>query len=73
MAIAHRTASVAEIRVAVGTTGSQPIVRNRLLQEQLLERHPVACIPLTPYYYRLRRQWYQARALEDRVKICCNF
>ncbi|GBM39789.1 hypothetical protein AVEN_25007-1 [Araneus ventricosus] len=48
MTVAHRTASVAEIRAAVGTTVTQRTVTNRLLQGQLRARHPVACIPLTP-------------------------
>ncbi|GBM17306.1 hypothetical protein AVEN_237291-1 [Araneus ventricosus] len=49
MALAHRTASAAEIRVAVEGT-----VTNRLLHEQLRTRRPVACIPLTPNHCRLR-------------------
>ncbi|GBN23883.1 hypothetical protein AVEN_145391-1 [Araneus ventricosus] len=48
MAVAHRTASAAEIRVAVGTTVTQLIVTNRLLQGQFRVRRPVMCIPLTP-------------------------
>ncbi|GBO15116.1 hypothetical protein AVEN_231147-1 [Araneus ventricosus] len=46
MAVAHRTASAAEIRAAVGTTVTQRTVTNWLLQGQA--RRPVACIPLTP-------------------------
>ncbi|GBN81409.1 hypothetical protein AVEN_58133-1 [Araneus ventricosus] len=62
MAVAHRTASVAEIRAAVGTTVIQRTVTNRLLQGQFRARRPVACIPLTSNHYRLRREWCQARA-----------
>ncbi|GBN35375.1 hypothetical protein AVEN_242636-1 [Araneus ventricosus] len=60
--MAHPTASAAEIRAAVGTTVTQRTVTNRLLQGQLRDRRPVACIPLTPNHCRLRRQWCQARA-----------
>ncbi|GBO26904.1 hypothetical protein AVEN_173728-1, partial [Araneus ventricosus] len=56
MAVAHRTASAAEIRAAVGTTVTQRTVTNRLLQGQLRARRPVACIPLTPNHCRLRRE-----------------
>ncbi|GFY04549.1 transposable element Tcb2 transposase [Trichonephila clavipes] len=52
-AVAHRTASAAEIRAAVGTTTNR----------QLRARRPIACIPLTPCYCRLRRQRCQARDL----------
>ncbi|GBM97398.1 hypothetical protein AVEN_822-1 [Araneus ventricosus] len=62
MAVAHRTASAAEIRAAVGTTVTQRTVTNRLLQGQLRARLSVACIPLTPNHCRLRREWCQARA-----------
>ncbi|GBN74320.1 Transposable element Tc1 transposase [Araneus ventricosus] len=62
MAVAHGTASAAEIRTAVGTTVTQRTVTNRLLQGQLRDRRPVACIPLTPNHCRLRREWCQARA-----------
>ncbi|GFU68034.1 transposable element Tcb2 transposase [Trichonephila clavipes] len=51
-----------KLRAAVGTTVTQRTVRNWLLQGQLLTRHPVACIPLTPRHCRLRRQRCQARA-----------
>ncbi|GBL79108.1 Transposable element Tc1 transposase [Araneus ventricosus] len=61
MAVVHRTASVVEIRAAVGTTVTQRTVTNRLLQGQLRARRPVACIPLTPNHCRLRREWCQAR------------
>ncbi|GBN12951.1 hypothetical protein AVEN_165564-1, partial [Araneus ventricosus] len=60
MAVAHRTASAAEIRAAAGTTVTQRTVTNWLLQGQA--RRPVACIPLTPNHCRLRRDWCQARA-----------
>ncbi|GBO14950.1 hypothetical protein AVEN_84204-2-1, partial [Araneus ventricosus] len=53
MALAHRTASAAEIRAAVGTTVTQRTVTNRLLQGHLRARRPVASIPLTPNHYRL--------------------
>ncbi|GBN58983.1 hypothetical protein AVEN_263032-1 [Araneus ventricosus] len=53
MAVAHRTASAAEIR----TTVTQRTVTNRLLQGQLRARRPVACIPLTPNHCRFRREW----------------
>ncbi|GBM88383.1 hypothetical protein AVEN_149440-1 [Araneus ventricosus] len=62
MAVAHRTASEAEIRAAVGTTVPQRTVTNRLLQGQLRARRPVAYIPLTPNHCRLRREWCEARA-----------
>ncbi|GBO38397.1 hypothetical protein AVEN_224615-1 [Araneus ventricosus] len=62
MAVAHRAASAAEIRAAVGTTVTQRIVTNRLLQRQLRARRPVACIPLTPNHCRLRCERCQARA-----------
>ncbi|GBM00436.1 hypothetical protein AVEN_179241-1 [Araneus ventricosus] len=62
MAVAHRSASAAEIRAAVGTTVTQRTVTNRLLQGQLRARRPIACIPLTPNHCRLRREWCQARA-----------
>ncbi|GBN08611.1 hypothetical protein AVEN_238086-1 [Araneus ventricosus] len=42
MAVAHRTASVAEIRTEVGTTVTQQTVTNRFLQGQLQARRPVA-------------------------------
>ncbi|GBN63076.1 hypothetical protein AVEN_179738-1 [Araneus ventricosus] len=61
MAVAHRTASAAEIRTAVGTTVTQRTVTNRLLEGQFRARRPVACIPLTPNHCRLRREWCQAR------------
>ncbi|GBM25073.1 hypothetical protein AVEN_96654-1 [Araneus ventricosus] len=61
MAVAHRIASAAEIRAAVGTTVTQRTVTNQLLQGELRARRPVACIPLTPNYCRLRRQWCQTR------------
>ncbi|GBN75642.1 Transposable element Tc1 transposase [Araneus ventricosus] len=62
MAVAHGTASGAEIRAAVGTTVTQRTVTNRLLQGQLRARRPVACIRLTPHHCRLRREWCQAGA-----------
>ncbi|GBO27414.1 hypothetical protein AVEN_15899-1 [Araneus ventricosus] len=62
MAVAHRTASAAEIRAAVGATVTQRTVTNWLLQGQLRARRPVACISLTPNHYRLRHEWFQARA-----------
>ncbi|GBL94676.1 Transposable element Tc1 transposase [Araneus ventricosus] len=62
MAVAHRTASVAEIRAPVDTTVTQRTVTNRLLLGQLRARRPVACIPLSPIHCRLRREWCQARA-----------
>ncbi|GBO21441.1 hypothetical protein AVEN_162580-1 [Araneus ventricosus] len=62
MAVAHRTASAAEIRAAVGTTVTQRTFRNRLLQGQLRARRPVSCIPLTPNHCLLRCEWCQARA-----------
>ncbi|GBM30177.1 hypothetical protein AVEN_134219-1 [Araneus ventricosus] len=40
MAVAHRSASAAKIRVAVGTTVAQRSVTNRLLQGQLRARRP---------------------------------
>ncbi|GBN63918.1 hypothetical protein AVEN_135855-1 [Araneus ventricosus] len=61
MAVAHRTVSAAEIRAAFGTTVTQRTVTNLLLQGQLRARRPVACIPLTPNHFRLRRGWCQAR------------
>ncbi|GBN35379.1 Transposable element Tcb2 transposase [Araneus ventricosus] len=62
MAVAHPTASAAEIRAAVGTTVTQRTVTNLLLQGQLRDRRPAACIPLTPKHCRLRHEWCQARA-----------
>ncbi|GBM94183.1 hypothetical protein AVEN_100403-1 [Araneus ventricosus] len=62
MAVAHRTASGAEIQAAVGNTVTKRTVTNRLLQGQLRTRRPVACIPLTPNHCRLRCEWCQARA-----------
>ncbi|GBM54029.1 hypothetical protein AVEN_215401-1 [Araneus ventricosus] len=62
MAVAHRTASAAEIRAAVGTTVIQRTVANRLHQGQLRARRPVACIPLIPNHCRLRREWCLAIA-----------
>ncbi|GBL73243.1 hypothetical protein AVEN_159298-1 [Araneus ventricosus] len=62
MAVAHRTASAAEIRAAVGTTVTQRIFTNRLLQGQLQARRPVNFIPLTPNHCRLGREWCQATA-----------
>ncbi|GBM03329.1 hypothetical protein AVEN_256879-1 [Araneus ventricosus] len=62
MAVAHRTASATKIRAAVGTTVTLRTVTNLLLQGQPRDRHPVACIPLTPNHYRLRREWCEARA-----------
>ncbi|GBL94645.1 Transposable element Tc1 transposase [Araneus ventricosus] len=61
-AVAHRTASAAKIRAPVCTTVTQRTVTNRLLQGQLRTRRSVACIPLTPNHFRLRREWCQARA-----------
>ncbi|GFW29030.1 transposable element Tc1 transposase [Trichonephila clavipes] len=61
-AVVHRAVCAAEIRVAVGATVTQLTVRNWLLQRQLQDRHPVACIPLTPSHCRLRRQWFHTRA-----------
>ncbi|GBO11602.1 hypothetical protein AVEN_145261-1 [Araneus ventricosus] len=52
MAVAHRTASAAEIRAAVDITVIQRTVTFRLLQGQLRARRPVACIPLTPNHCR---------------------
>ncbi|GFV03686.1 transposable element Tc1 transposase [Trichonephila clavipes] len=54
-------ASAAEIRSAVITLLTQQTFRNRLLEEQLLAKHLVACIPLTPTHCCLRRQLCQAR------------
>ncbi|GBM37781.1 hypothetical protein AVEN_25892-1 [Araneus ventricosus] len=54
MAVAHRIASAAEIRAAVGTTVTQRTVTNRLLQGQFRARRPVACIPLPPNHCRLQ-------------------
>ncbi|GBM57575.1 hypothetical protein AVEN_97680-1 [Araneus ventricosus] len=48
MAVAHLTASAAEIRAAVGTTVMQRTVTNRLFQGKLRVRSLVACILLTP-------------------------
>ncbi|GFV24402.1 allene oxide synthase-lipoxygenase protein [Trichonephila clavipes] len=48
MVVAHYIASFAEIQAAVGTTVTQPTVRNQLLQGCLRARRPVARIPLTP-------------------------
>nr|GBO35633.1 hypothetical protein AVEN_40430-1 [Araneus ventricosus] len=62
MAVAHRTASSAEIRAVVGATVTQLTVTNRLLQGQLRAIRPVVCIPLTPNHCRLRREWCEARA-----------
>ncbi|GBO00403.1 hypothetical protein AVEN_36726-1 [Araneus ventricosus] len=62
MAMAHQSASAAEIRAAVGTTVAQRTVTNRLPQGQLRARCPVACITLNPNHCRLRRDWCQARA-----------
>ncbi|GBM70513.1 hypothetical protein AVEN_328-1 [Araneus ventricosus] len=62
MAVELRTASAAEFRVGVGTTVTQRIVTNRLLQEQLRDILPVACIPLTPNHCRLRSEYCQDRA-----------
>ncbi|GBM88890.1 hypothetical protein AVEN_134150-1 [Araneus ventricosus] len=62
MTVAHRTASAAEIRAAVGTTVTQRTVTNLLLPGQLRARRPVACIPLTPNHCRLRSEWCQAGA-----------
>ncbi|GBN87753.1 hypothetical protein AVEN_148100-1 [Araneus ventricosus] len=62
MAVAHRTASAAEVRTAVGTTVTQRTLTNRLLQGQLRARRPVASIPLNPNHCRLRGEWCQARA-----------
>ncbi|GBO07957.1 hypothetical protein AVEN_220591-1 [Araneus ventricosus] len=53
LALVHRTASVAKIRAAVGTTVTQRTVTNRLLQGEIRARHSIACIPLTPNHYRL--------------------
>ncbi|GFV76913.1 transposable element Tcb2 transposase [Trichonephila clavipes] len=53
---AHRTASGAEIRAAVGTTVTQRAVGNRLLHGQPRVRCPVANIPLTSRHCHLRRQ-----------------
>ncbi|GBM11356.1 hypothetical protein AVEN_13584-1 [Araneus ventricosus] len=44
MAVAHRTASEAEIRAAVGTTVTQRTVTNWLLQGQLRARRSVSCL-----------------------------
>ncbi|GFY06026.1 uncharacterized protein TNCV_3863301 [Trichonephila clavipes] len=62
MAVVHRTASAAEIRAAVGTTVTQPTVRNWFLQGQLLARCPVVCTPLIPNHCRLRHQGWQPKA-----------
>ncbi|GFU92929.1 uncharacterized protein TNCV_2080751 [Trichonephila clavipes] len=59
---AHRTVSAAGIRAAVSTTVTQRSVRNRLLQGQLRDRHPVACILLSPSHCNLRHQRSQASA-----------
>ncbi|GFW64128.1 HTH_Tnp_Tc3_2 domain-containing protein [Trichonephila clavipes] len=55
-------AFAADIRGAVGTTVTQQIVRNLLLQGHLHAKRPVECILLTPNHCRLRRQWGQVRA-----------
>ncbi|GFV50752.1 HTH_Tnp_Tc3_2 domain-containing protein [Trichonephila clavipes] len=52
-AVAHRTASAADIQAVVGTTVTQQTIRNQIPQEQLRARRPVACIPLTPSHCRL--------------------
>ena len=62
MAVADRTASAAAITASVGPKGTQRTLRNRLLEEQLRARRPVAFIPLTPNHCHLRRQWCQTRA-----------
>ncbi|GFT03853.1 transposable element Tc1 transposase [Trichonephila clavipes] len=62
LAVAHRTASAAEIRATVCTSATQRTVRNWLIQGQLQAKRPVACIQLTPSNCCLRRQWCQARA-----------
>ena len=62
MAVAHRTASAAEITAAVGTTVTRRTVTNRCLEGQLRARCPVAFPPLTPNHRHLRLQWCQARA-----------
>lgn len=63
MCVAHRTASVAEIRSSVGTRMTQWIVTNRLFQGQLRDRLPVAYMSrTTPNYQNLRLQWCHARA-----------
>ncbi|GFW59627.1 transposable element Tc1 transposase [Trichonephila clavipes] len=59
-AVAHRTASVAEIRVAVGTTVTQQTVRNWLLQALTLAPWNLYSYDSSHCY--LRRQWCQARA-----------
>ncbi|GFW36596.1 transposable element Tcb2 transposase [Trichonephila clavipes] len=55
-AMAHRTASAAEIQAAGGTIVTKRTVRNWLIQGH------VACISLNPHHCRLRRQWCRARA-----------
>ncbi|GBM84571.1 hypothetical protein AVEN_33845-1 [Araneus ventricosus] len=62
MAVAHHTASAADIRAAVGTKVTQRTVTNRLLQGQLRARSPVECIPLTSNHCHLRHEWCQATA-----------
>ncbi|GFV43669.1 uncharacterized protein TNCV_879951 [Trichonephila clavipes] len=61
-AAAHRTASEANIQAVVGTTVTQQIVGNWLLQGQLRAMRAVACIPLTPSHSCLPFQWCQTRA-----------
>ncbi|GFW69264.1 HTH_Tnp_Tc3_2 domain-containing protein [Trichonephila clavipes] len=55
-AVAHHTASEAEIRAAAGTKVTQRIVTNWLLQRQFRGRRPIVCIPLTPTHCSLRCQ-----------------
>ncbi|GBN76927.1 hypothetical protein AVEN_200071-1 [Araneus ventricosus] len=62
LSVAHRTASSAEFRAAVGNTVTQRTVTNHLLQGQLGAIRPVACILLTSNHCRLRREWCQASA-----------
>ncbi|GFW79231.1 uncharacterized protein TNCV_2476381 [Trichonephila clavipes] len=61
IAVVRHTASAAEFRAAVGTTVTQRTIRNRLLHGQNRAWNPVACIPLIPSHYHLRRLWCHAR------------
>lgn len=67
-AVAHRSASEADIRAVLGTIVIQRTDTNRLLQGHLrLQGHP-----LTPKHCRLEWQWSQA-VLLNTVEICCVF
>ncbi|GFX74523.1 transposable element Tc1 transposase [Trichonephila clavipes] len=71
MAVTHSNASVAQIRAEISTTVTQRTVKNWLLQGQIQVRHTVACVPLTPSHFHLRRQWCQSQSsLKNEVEIC---